>query len=252
MTFKDYFSGHASRYSEARPRYPQALVELLGAFAPACRLAWDCGCGNGQLSTLLADRFERVIATDASGAQLAAATPHEGVEYRCARAESSGLPDASVDLTTVAQAAHWFELSAFYDEVRRVSRGPDSVLALISYGRHSVEPGVDAVVERFYSGVLARYWPKERAHVDSGYSTLPFPFARLEVPPLAIEADWSVDEMLAYIETWSAVTRLVREEGSAPLDAFREEVRRTWTDARLRGVRWPLTVLAGRVGSEGG
>jgi SAM-dependent methyltransferase len=252
MTFRDHFSSHAKHYSAARPTYPLELIDVLAAATPQRRVAWDCGCGNGQLATLLAGRFERVLATDASAAQLDHATLHERVEYRCAPAEVSGLPDAGVDLTAVGQAAHWFDLPRFYAEVRRVSRGPDSVVALVTYGRHSVAPAVDDVVERFYSGPLAPHWPAERALVDAGYATLPFPFARLEVPSMAIEATWTLEATLAYIETWSAVVRLLKAEGPAPLDRFAAELRATWGQPSSRRVRWPLTVVAGRVGSRHG
>ncbi len=39
------------------------------------------------------------------------------------RPEDSGLPSASADLITVAQALHWFDLERFYAEVRRVDSG---------------------------------------------------------------------------------------------------------------------------------
>ena len=42
----------------------------------------------------LAECFERVIATDASAAQLEHATPHPKVEYRQAPAEARGSPAA--------------------------------------------------------------------------------------------------------------------------------------------------------------
>ena len=62
-----------------------------------------------------------MIATDASAEQIALATPASNVEYRVAPAEASGLGDAAVDLVSVAQALHWFDLDAFYAEVRRVT-----------------------------------------------------------------------------------------------------------------------------------
>ena len=55
------------------------------------------------------------------------------------------LPDKSASLVTAAQAAHWFDLPAFYAEARRVLM-PDSILALISYGVLRLEPELD---ERF-------------------------------------------------------------------------------------------------------
>ena len=58
-------------------------------------LAWDAGCGNGQLSVKLAARFAHVIATEPSRSQLDAAEQHPRVEYRCEPAEQSSLADAS-------------------------------------------------------------------------------------------------------------------------------------------------------------
>lgn len=248
MGFKDHFSHDSAGYAAARPRYPRALVDFLASVSPSTRLAWDVGCGSGQLSTLLAERFERVIATDASAPQLANAEAHPKVTYRQASAEASGLEARSVDLVTVAQAAHWFDLPRFYGEVRRVARGPDSVVALISYAWHSVAPAIDDVVAPFAQGTLTPFWPKERKAVEDGYASLDFPFARLDVPPLELAADWDCDAMLAYIRTWSAVAAFLRAGHEAALLAFEADVRRAWGGIGARRVSWPLTVLAGRVG----
>lgn len=120
-SFKDYFSGDSAGYAAYRPTYPLALVDELAKISPGLQRALDCGCGTGQLSVMLAERFEEVVATDASAAQIRMAEPREGVVYRRALAEDSELPDASVDLVTVAQAAHWLDLPTFYAEVRRVA-----------------------------------------------------------------------------------------------------------------------------------
>src|SRR5436305_11939804 len=90
--FKDHFSDHPAAYAAHRPTYPVALVDFLAEVAPRRQLAWDCGCGSGQLSVLLAARFERVVATDASAEQIAHAAPHPKVRYAHAPAEASGLP----------------------------------------------------------------------------------------------------------------------------------------------------------------
>ena len=102
MGFKDLFSGHAADYSRYRPRYPDELFDRIAVLCPEHRLAWDCATGSGQAARSLASHFARVIATDASAEQLRQATPAEGVDYRVARAEESGLPTAGVDLVTVA------------------------------------------------------------------------------------------------------------------------------------------------------
>src|ERR1044071_1228434 len=90
-TFKDHFSDRAARYAEFRPRYPEALTEYLASLVSHPAIAWDVGCGSGQLSTQLGDRFERVIATDASAEQVARATPHPRVENLVAPAEKAPI-----------------------------------------------------------------------------------------------------------------------------------------------------------------
>jgi SAM-dependent methyltransferase len=247
--FKDHFSHVATDYATHRPTYPSALVDVLARLAPARRLAWDAGCGSGQLSVLLADRFERVWATDASGEQLARATAHPRVTYSRVPAQTSGLGDGAVDLSTAAQAAHWFDLSSYYAEVRRVTR-PRGIVALISYGVMMVDADLDAVVRRFYYDVLSAYWPPERRHVDAGYRSLPFPFEELAspVPHLEIRLEWRFADVVGYVGTWSAVWALQRAQGPAPLEAFQRALARAWGPAeRLRTVRWPLALRVGRV-----
>lgn len=247
--FKDHFSAAAAGYAAHRPGYPDALVDYLAGLAPATTCALDCGCGTGQLSVPLARCFARVVATDASAAQIANAEPHLGVEYRVALAEDSGLPPASVDLITVAQAAHWLDLERFYAEARRIAR-PGAVLALISYGVLQVEGAPAPVVERFYYQVLGPWWPAERRHVEEGYRSLPFPFAECPVPALAIEVQWTLADLLGYIDTWSAVRELEKARGRAPVEQFAAELAAAWGDPETRRtVRWPLALRVGQVGT---
>ena len=141
MTFKDLFSGHAGVYAQARPDYPPALFEWLARQCAGRGLVWDAGCGNGQASVALAAHFDRVVASDPSAAQIAQAGAHPHVEYRVEAAEAPSLPDASVDLVTVAQAYHWFDHERFHAQVRRVAK-PGAVIAVWTYGLSTVTPDV--------------------------------------------------------------------------------------------------------------
>lgn len=248
--FKHHFSEGAASYAAHRPAYPAELAEFLAGSAPRCGLAWDCGCGSGQLSVLLADQFDRVIATDASPEQLAHAVAHPKVEYRCASAEASGLPDAIADLAVSAQAAHWFDLAAYYAEVRRVAR-PGAIIALVTYGLTTVNGQVDPVVNHFYSDVLGPYGDPERRHVEDGYLSLPFPFEEIETPKMEIRMNWALADFAGYVETWSAVRAMAKAEGRARIDAFRRDLARAWGQAAtVRPIRWPLSVRTGRANSD--
>lgn len=245
--FKDHFSQLAAQYAASRPVYPVKLVQYLATLCTSHDLAWDAGCGSGQLSTLLATEFNRVIATDASAQQIAMATPHSKVDYRCARAETCGLAGHSVDMCTCAQAAHWFDLPTYYMEVRRVSN-PGGVLALVSYGIMTVDSPIDAVVLPFYRDVLGPYWPSERKLVEEGYRMLEFPFEEVDTPCFEMLADWNLAEYIGYIETWSAVWAMAKSVGRASLEELHRALALAWGDPlTLRRVRWPLALRVGLV-----
>jgi SAM-dependent methyltransferase len=245
MSFKDHFSGHAESYAAARPRYPAAVFDFVASLPRRRALAWDCATGNGQAAVGLAERFERVVATDASARQIALAMPHSRVEYRLAPAEDSGLADGSVDLVTAAAAVHWFDFERFYAEVGRVL-APGGALAVWAYNLPRISAAADSLIDRLAHEVVGSCWPPERHWVDEGYRTLPFPFAEVATPPLAIEETWSLDQLLGYVGTWSATTRYLRQHGSDPRDRIRPQLAAAWGDpAQARPVRWPIMMRAG-------
>lgn len=245
VTFKDHFSSRAADYAVFRPRYPDALFEFLASEAPARDAAWDCATGNGQAAVGLARHFTRLVATDASEAQIAQATPHPRVEYRVAVAENSGLPDRSIDLVTVAQALHWLDRAAFFREARRVL-APRGLVAVWCYGQAQIEPAIDAILRRFYSETVGPYWPPERPIVDSGYRTIEFPFHELSTPSLSIDRELTLDELAGYLRTWSATRRYIDDHGVDPVGDVIAEIAPIWGDRSARhAARWPLSVRAG-------
>lgn len=245
MSFKDHFSTQAATYAKARPTYPAALFAELARLAPGRALAWDAGTGNGQAAVALAAHFERVVATEPSAAQLAQAVAHSRVDYHQSAETAPMLGDGSVDLVTVAQAAHWFDRPKFYAEVRRVLR-PGGVVALWTYGLCEISPAIDAAVLRVYQGALGTYWPPERHHPETGYRELDFAFPEEPFPSAAMELDWTLMEFTAYLRSWSAVARFIRDKGFDPIDALEGELRPLW-GAGARPVRWPLAGRLGRI-----
>ena len=246
-TFHDHFSNVASRYADFRPHYPEALFDYLATLVPRNSLVWDCAAGNGQASVDLAERFDRVLATDASREQIASAKPHPKIEYRVAPADQSGLPDESVGLITVAQALHWFDLERFYAEAKRVLQ-PGGVLAVWAYGINEVEGDtVNRLVQDFYSNIVGPYWPPERRLVEEGYRTIPFPFAEIAAPSFRMEARWTFEQLIGYFSTWSATNRFIKATGRNPLEPLSDALTRPWGDINLpRRVTWPLSLRLGR------
>jgi SAM-dependent methyltransferase len=243
----DHFTPVAAQYASFRPSYPDELFDWLASIAPQRGTVWDCGAGSGQATVALAARFGHVLGTDISAAQLAAAPPQANIEYRVAPAEASGLPEDSADLVTVAQAMHWFDLPKFYSEVRRVLK-PNGVLAAWGYNRLLLpHPALQGCVDRFYEEKIGAYWPPERVHVENGYRDLPFPFARIDTPPFSLRKDWSREQLLGYLHSWSAVGRFKAANGFDPVDALAEEIAPLWPEGKTMCVEWPLFMHVGRV-----
>ncbi|MEM7292967.1 MAG: class I SAM-dependent methyltransferase [Pseudomonadota bacterium] len=243
--FKDHFSSQAATYTQFRPHYPASLFAFLASQCRQTVAAWDCATGNGQAATGLAKHFECVIATDASAQQIEQSIESSRVEYRIATAEASGLDDHSVDLVTVAQAAHWFDHDAFAAEVQRVLR-PGGVIALWAYELERVASDIDVVIDRLYDDILEGYWPPERRHIESGYTTIPFPFEQIETPPYTLEVDWTVEQQLGYFRSWSSSNRYLRKNGSDPVSLIEAELAAIWGNS-VRRVTWPLVLKVGRV-----
>lgn len=242
------FSTVAREYANFRPGYPPELFEWLAGQCHSRGAVWDCGCGSGQASKALAAHFTEVFATDVAAEQIAAAKPHPGVKYSVASAEHSGLPDASVDLVTVAQALHWFDVPAFYDEARRVAR-PAALLAVWTYPRPEfIEPALDRVFFDFYARIVGSYWPPERKHVESRYQTLPFPFDEIPHPPFGLELTWNLEQLVGYASSWSATAGYRKALDRDPLPLLRESLRRVWPESQEpQRLRMPLVMRVARL-----
>jgi SAM-dependent methyltransferase len=186
-----------------------------------------------------------VVGTDASAEQVAEMAAHPRVRRYAAPADASGLPDDSVDLVTVAQALHWFSLPAFWTEARRVLRD-GGIVAVWSYGiQHVDQVEVDRRLQAFYGGIVGPYWAPERRLVETGYRTLDFPFEELDPPPFDMALEWTLPELLAYVRTWSATNRFLKERGFDPVDQLGQELGPHW-GAGVRRVSWPLSLRVGR------
>lgn len=258
MVFQDLFSGHAACYARSRPRYPAELFAYLAELCGERRLAWDCATGNGQAAVGLAEYFDRVIATDASEAQLAHAMQHERIEYRAMHADASpedcgGLTPGSVDLVTVAQALHWLPLEAFYSNVRRVLR-PGGVIAAWCYTLPRVSEQIDAVCDRFYHDVVGSYWEAGRRYIDEQYEKIAFPFEEIRPRPrFACRAEWTLAEYLDYLASWSAVQLYRKDRGTDPVEEIAKDLKTAWNDSAdsredselHRVVTWPVHLRVG-------
>lgn len=245
MSFKDMFSHDSASYAANRPTYPDVLFDHVSALVESRTCAWDCATGSGQAARQWAKHFERVVASDASRQQLRHAVSAANIRYLASTAEDVALADDSVDLICVAQALHWFDHPRFYDECRRVAR-PNAVVVAWTYLMLRTNTVVDEVIDEFYAQT-DRYWSPERDHVDAAYTTIPWPFQRLECDDFTIESSVTLDSLVAYVCTWSALRTMRQQTGVDPIPDFRRRLESTWPGPSQLPTTTRVPVLLGRI-----
>jgi len=258
---KGLFSKQADKYGQFRPTYPRELFEYLASIAPGRQLAWDCATGNGQAAVKLGEFFEQVVGTDLNENQIAHAEPHAHVSYRLVPAEESGLTNQSVDLITVAQAYHWFKQDLFTTEAKRVLK-PGGVIAVWCYSLARTTPEIDPILRHFCYELLKDYWEKERGYIDDFYRGIYFPFQELKTPTFHIHVDWTLEHVLGYLGTWSALQTYLKANPNTanPLQTtYKEQLKAVWPKGDTHGasgsqngeptvrLNWELGLRVGRV-----
>jgi SAM-dependent methyltransferase len=239
------FSKQARAYARHRPRYLPHLFEYLASLAAQHELAWDCGTGNGQAAVGLAGHFRWAVGTDISPKQLVQASRQGNILYWAALAERSGLRAGIADLVTVAQALHWFDLDRFYVEVKRVLK-PGGVFAAWTYHLPEIASRVDRVLTEFYSERLGGYWAEEIGYIDALYRTIPFPFEESAPPRFTMTTDWELENLLGFLQSWSATQRFIEVNGYSPLDEVRPALADAWGVPGRKQARWTVFLRAGR------
>jgi ubiquinone/menaquinone biosynthesis C-methylase UbiE len=195
---------------------------------------------------VLAQSFDKVFATDISRQQIDNAILHPRIEYSVQPAEKTSFPDDSFDLITVAQAIHWFDFQAFYQEVHRTIRNR-GVLAVIGYGLIQTHPSLDKVIATLYRDVVGAYWDKERRYVDENYRTIPFPYQEINTPAFENPFEWTFEHLIGYIGTWSAVKHYEKKNGHSPVDLVYDELKKSWGDSATLKGKFPILLRVARI-----
>ena len=244
---RNWFEQGGKDYATYRPQYPEEVTSYLSSIAPETKLAVDVGCGTGQLTQHLSTSFYQVVGIDPSSEQINNAFKANNINYQCSPAEKLELPDNCVDLITVAQAAHWFDLPEFYKEVSRVGKN-GAVIALISYGVLRLEGELDKHFQDFYWNKIGRFWSSRRKMVDDGYKTLDFPFEELKHPAININLNWNFSEFIGYISTWSAVRNANESNNTHLFSDFASQTETLWGEVdNTNQITWDVNMRVGRV-----
>lgn len=224
MAVKDNFSHNSQNYAQFRPSYPDEVFAFLETILNGRGRTWDCATGNGQVAVKLADLFDEVQATDLSENQLKNAVLNPKIHYSQQVAEQTNFPEASFDCVTVGQAIHWFDFEKFYLEVKRVLK-PNGVFVVLGYGNLRTDnEAIQKWIERLYFEVLHDYWDPERKYIDEKYQTIPFPFEEIPCPEFQIRNSWNREQLLGYLNTWSAVKHYTDKNHGNPIETILNEL----------------------------
>lgn len=130
------FSSRVENYVKYRPGYPSAILNLLktecGLTAESTIV--DLGSGTGKLAELFLKHGYSVIGVEPNAGMRAAAEQilgsYSNFKSLNGTAESTTLPNSSIDLITAGQAFHWFDQRLARVEATRILK-PGGWVALI-------------------------------------------------------------------------------------------------------------------------
>lgn len=246
-TENDLFSEDTAGYQKYRPEYPTEFLEEIISLAKHRERCWDCGTGNGQVARVLSRFFKCVKATDISPAQLKESYRASNIDYTVERAEESSFPNDYFDLITAAQAIHWFDFSHFFKEVVRVSNN-GGIVALWGYGLLRFDNEHDPLIDNLYHK-LQSDWNKERRHIENNYNSIPFPFENIALSKsYTIKRKFNPEELIGYLDTWSAVKNYKKRHHSNPLAEFKENISAVWNGKdEPKLATFPIFTKIGRI-----
>jgi ubiquinone/menaquinone biosynthesis C-methylase UbiE len=157
-------------YRQHRPRYPKEIVALLTrecGLHPESVIA-DVAAGTGLLTEIFLQQNYAVVAVEPNAAMRKACEQlsQEYPRLQClpGTAEATELADHSVDLATVAQAMHWFDLKRTRAEFRRIRR-PQSWCAIIYNNRRMHGDAFHEAYERILIDFGTDYQTVQSSHL---------------------------------------------------------------------------------------
>lgn len=249
---RDLYRGTAEYYDRFRVRYSQEMMaELVDWAQPSGggRLL-DLACGTGQIAFALAEHFDEVWAVDQEPdmigmvrhkARTAAAGHVRGV---VSSAEGLDAPSDAFELVTIGNAFHRLRRDAVAANAVRWLQ-PDRCIALLWCTGPSRG---EAEWQGVFTDVLARWTTRAGAQsrVPAGWEQV-----RRERPDAAVlraagfqpvrsarffvEHDWTVDALLGYVYSTSALPRAALGEHAGPFETdLRQELDAYTSGGQLR------------------
>jgi SAM-dependent methyltransferase len=171
---KQRFSERAAYYARNRPAYPEKILRYLERELSFSRISTvaDVGSGTGIFSEMLLRNGNTVFGIEPNKdmRMVAQARLSTYPKFRSINgtAESTTLPDESVDFITAAQSFHWFDRSRTKVEFRRILRRSGWVV-LVWNTRKTTTPFLQAYDELLNDAHIMR---RRVRHEDINEKTL--------------------------------------------------------------------------------
>lgn len=254
-------ASHARIYSQFRPSYPKAVLELITSFASrhggSTELAVDVACGSGQSTFYLREHFKQCIGVDVSTAQIEEAKRKcsensiENVHFKLGSDTEIPVDGGTVDVVTCAQGWHWFgDPKAFYKECVRALKAK-GCLAIYGYGNVQVaNKNCNTLVSNFYSKTLQGYWHERRGHIDNLYKTVDLPFKMKERHDLKMPHPTTLPNFIGYVATWSGyIAYCKRNPGNGMLEDLQkqlQEVLEKEVEGEVLEASFPVFMILGQ------
>jgi SAM-dependent methyltransferase len=243
----DLFSKQADTYAVSRPQYPEQWYKFLFAQCAGNSLVWEAACGNGQATVALSKYFNRVVATDLSPQQIDNALSLTNVSYSVSAAENISLADNSCDLVCTAQALHWFDLPQYWQTVSRVLK-PGGVFATWGYNWNSFDAELDECIHEAVFKPIESYWAPNNKLLWDRYRDIDFPFEAIEVPEVAMPAEYNLYELFNLYRSMSGVQIYIQQHGDEYLRRAFENVKSVWGDPEIKKMSyWDIVSYCGRL-----
>ncbi|KAH8893917.1 S-adenosyl-L-methionine-dependent methyltransferase [Thozetella sp. PMI_491] len=206
-TFRTYTDKQAETYARDRPGYPPALANFIVDHhrntGGETGMLLDVGCGPGPATRVVAPLFDVAYGADPGEAMIKTATELGGTTktgvpiefFVCSAEQIDSLPvvkPGSVDMITVATAAHWFEMPKFWAAAAKVLRPGGTVAIWTTYSDFNVEAQNEAqakMLEIFgdFQATLEPHKAGGNKNGDSGYRNLELPWDNTATAPLFVK-----------------------------------------------------------------
>jgi ubiquinone/menaquinone biosynthesis C-methylase UbiE len=260
---------HTEDYAKFRPSYPKELIHQIfeSVNKNGTLKIVDIGCGSGQATMQLAQYCAEaklqpqnvsILGLDPSANQIQNANDllseseyKQFIQYGVSAAESTNIESNSVDIITVAQALHWFDLDVFFKEVDRILK-PNGILAVITYdlNKFDIQNAQDELLVLYNDQLGTKYWSPKRKMVDEQYSKVNFPYTNtLKKHVFPYKKNMTVNEYIQYLGTWSAIQKYRTENPDEPIDILEKFKQRlipalnVTSGEDLVDINWPMYLI---------